>query len=97
LLGLPAHRNELVVVGDIDPFHDHGHAKYLRLERKTKVVLHHGVESGHLFRLAVGVHQRFLDKVIKPCLAQAKLLTHYVTPFSLIVHAASLCAPHSTA
>jgi hypothetical protein len=94
LLGLifPAYRDELVVFGDIDPFHNHGHAENLRLERKLKVVLHHGVEAGHLFRLAVGVHQRFLDKLIEPCLAQARFFTRYISAISLCTHTVFLYA-----
>ena len=65
--------NKLVVFGDIDAFHGRRHAKDLRLERQTKVILQHRVEAGHLFLLAICVGQRLVDEIVKPRLAQLKL------------------------
>jgi hypothetical protein len=37
-----------------------------------------------LFRLAVGVRQRLFDKLIKTRLAQARLWSRYVLPYTLL-------------
>src|SRR5215831_246481 len=48
------------------PSHGHGRVKNLRLERQSKVVLHHRIEGRRFFRLAVGIHQGVLDQFVEP-------------------------------
>ena len=95
---MPANGNKLIVFGDINAFHYDRHAENLCFKGQPKVVFQHCVECGRLFRFAVGVHQRFFDKLIKARPAQVKsLFSGFVFPFSLCAHADSLFALHSTA
>lgn len=64
---MQADGDNLIVVGDIDLGDRHFLPEHVSHERKSEMLLDHGEEPNHLFRLVIGIDSCFLDQVIEVC------------------------------
>jgi hypothetical protein len=67
-----ADRDDLVTWVQIHLFDSHGHAKDLGLEWDDEVFLQHREEADSLFRLPIGIDNRFLDERVEISSAETR-------------------------
>jgi hypothetical protein len=64
-----ADRDDLVSLGQIDPFDPCGYSENVDVKGKRQVFLHHREKTCALFRLSICVDDRLLDQLLEPTLS----------------------------